>query len=215
MGACFPSPILNAVPYLNLWYVANPGTTFTNVDGTINHQRSTRIPSALAERAEKSFKRLSEETDSVAERVGFEPTVPFGIARLPSRPIASIFNLTLPSRVRPRKPLRLTPGGDQTTIETCCSPTAAPSVAGCRRGPAIWRESMEMALTAVFKKVPEGYIAFVEELPGANTQGATLEEARENLREAAELVLEANRALAQEEVSEGEVIREPLKIAAG
>ena len=51
---------------------------------------------------------------------------------------------------------------------------------------------MEMALTAVFKKVPEGYIGFVEELPGANTQGATLEEARENLREAVELVLEAN-----------------------
>jgi hypothetical protein len=37
---------------------------------------------------------------------------------------------------------------------------------------------MEMALTAVFKKVPEGYIGFVEELPAANTQGATLEEAR-------------------------------------
>jgi predicted RNase H-like HicB family nuclease len=76
-------------------------------------------------------------------------------------------------------------------------------------------EAMEMALTAVFKKVPEGYIGFVEELPGANTQGATLEEARENLREAVELVLEANRALAREEAGEGEVIREPLKIAAG
>ncbi|MHC5052714.1 MAG: type II toxin-antitoxin system HicB family antitoxin, partial [Planctomycetota bacterium] len=35
-----------------------------------------------------------------------------------------------------------------------------------------------MNLTAVFVKVPEGYVAFVEELPGANTQGATLEEAR-------------------------------------
>jgi predicted RNase H-like HicB family nuclease len=57
---------------------------------------------------------------------------------------------------------------------------------------------MELAFTAVFKKVPEGYIAFVEELPGANTQGATLEEARENLREAVELVLEVNRALARE-----------------
>ena len=74
---------------------------------------------------------------------------------------------------------------------------------------------MEMALTAVFKKVPEGYIAFVEELSGANTQGATLEEARENLKEAAELLLEANRALAREEAGEGEVIREPLNIAAG
>ena len=74
---------------------------------------------------------------------------------------------------------------------------------------------MEMAFTAVFRKVPEGYIAFVEELPGANTQGATLEEARENLREAVELVIEANRTLAREELGESEVIRESLKIAAG
>ena len=52
-----------------------------------------------------------------------------------------------------------------------------------------------MRLTAVFEQVPEGYIAFVEELPGANTQGATLDEARENLAEAVELVLDANRVL--------------------
>jgi predicted RNase H-like HicB family nuclease len=74
---------------------------------------------------------------------------------------------------------------------------------------------MEMAFTAVFRKVPEGYIASVEELPGANTQGATLEEARESLREAVELVIEANRTLAREELDDAEVIREPLKIAAG
>ena len=54
-----------------------------------------------------------------------------------------------------------------------------------------------MELTAVYMPVPEGYIAYVEELPGANTQGDTLEEARENLREAVELVLEANRELAE------------------
>jgi len=72
---------------------------------------------------------------------------------------------------------------------------------------------MELAFTALFKKVPEGYIAFVEELSGANTQGATLEEARENLREAVQLVLDANRALAPEEAGEGDVIREQLKIA--
>ena len=53
-----------------------------------------------------------------------------------------------------------------------------------------------MQLTAVYIKVPEGYIGFVEELPGANTQGDTLEETRENLREAVELVLEANREMA-------------------
>ncbi len=54
-----------------------------------------------------------------------------------------------------------------------------------------------MELTAVFMKVPEGYIAFVEELPGANTQAATLEEAREDLKEAVGLILEANRELAR------------------
>ena len=71
-----------------------------------------------------------------------------------------------------------------------------------------------MTFTAVFQKVPEGYIAFVEELPGANTQGATLEEARENLREAIALVLEANRALAEEELRGQDVIREPILPAA-
>jgi predicted RNase H-like HicB family nuclease len=55
---------------------------------------------------------------------------------------------------------------------------------------------MQLQLTAVFRRVPEGYIAFVEELPGANTQGSTLEEARANLQEAVSLVLEANRTLA-------------------
>jgi predicted RNase H-like HicB family nuclease len=56
----------------------------------------------------------------------------------------------------------------------------------------------EVSLTAVFVKVPEGYIGFVEELPGANTQGGTLEEARTNLTEAVAMVLEANRALSAE-----------------
>jgi predicted RNase H-like HicB family nuclease len=54
-----------------------------------------------------------------------------------------------------------------------------------------------MEHTAVFKKVPEGYIGWVEELPGANTQGETLEEARENLHEVVQLVLEAIRELAE------------------
>ena len=59
-------------------------------------------------------------------------------------------------------------------------------------------ENMEITLTAVFRKFPQGYAAFVEELPGANTQGATLEEARENLKEAVAMVLQANRELAEE-----------------
>ncbi len=60
---------------------------------------------------------------------------------------------------------------------------------------------MQIKLTAVFQKVPEGYIGFVEELPGANTQGATLEEARANLQEAIALILEANRTLAEESLN--------------
>lgn len=65
-----------------------------------------------------------------------------------------------------------------------------------------------MKFTAVFEKVPEGYIGFVEELPGANTQGATLDEARTNLSEAVELVLEANRALSEEMLQGKDIIRE-------
>ena len=73
---------------------------------------------------------------------------------------------------------------------------------------------MPIEFTAVFRPVPEGYVAFVEELPGANTQGATLDEARENLREAVELILDANRALAEEDLGGAEVIREPLRLTA-
>ncbi|HEX8180869.1 MAG TPA: type II toxin-antitoxin system HicB family antitoxin [Pyrinomonadaceae bacterium] len=69
---------------------------------------------------------------------------------------------------------------------------------------------MDLTLNAVYLKVPEGYIAFVEELPGANSQGTTLEEARENLIEATALVLEANRHLARERIKDGEVFREKL-----
>ena len=74
--------------------------------------------------------------------------------------------------------------------------------------------TMNMSLTAVFLKVPEGYIEFVEELPGANTQGPTLDEARANLEEAVTLVLEANRQLAEESLLGKDVIREPLSISA-
>jgi len=71
---------------------------------------------------------------------------------------------------------------------------------------------MQAEFTAVYRKVPEGYIAFVEELPGANTQAPTLEEAREYLREAVELILDANRTLAEEELEGVDAIREPLKV---
>lgn len=69
-----------------------------------------------------------------------------------------------------------------------------------------------MHFTAVFRQVPGGYVAFAEELPGANTQGATIEEARTNLAEAIEMVLEANRALAEADLDGVNVIREPIEI---
>ena len=71
-----------------------------------------------------------------------------------------------------------------------------------------------MSLTAVFMKVPEGYVAFVEELPGANTQGETLEEARANLNEAVTMVLDANRALSAESLEGADVVRETLILPA-
>lgn len=60
----------------------------------------------------------------------------------------------------------------------------------------------QMQLTAVYMKVPEGYVAFVEELPGANTQGATLGEARANLEESVVMVMDANRR-----VKRGDLVR--------
>ncbi|MBV9852794.1 MAG: type II toxin-antitoxin system HicB family antitoxin [Armatimonadetes bacterium] len=73
---------------------------------------------------------------------------------------------------------------------------------------------MNIRLTKVFQKVPEGYIGFVEELPGANTQGETLEEARANLEEAIQLVLEANRTLAEESMQGQEYVREAVSLVA-
>lgn len=71
---------------------------------------------------------------------------------------------------------------------------------------------MQFEFTAVFQEAPEGgYVAFVEELPGANTQGETLEEARENLREAVSLVLDSNRLLAEQDLRGKKVIRERLR----
>ena len=67
---------------------------------------------------------------------------------------------------------------------------------------------MKEILTAIFEKSPQGYIGYVEELPGANTQGATLEETKRNLIEAIQLVLEANRQLVEETISGKEIIKE-------
>lgn len=65
--------------------------------------------------------------------------------------------------------------------------------------------------TAVYQKRGKRYIAWIEEIPGVNTQGKTKVEARENLREALSLVLEANRELTKED-ARGSVVREPLRV---
>jgi predicted RNase H-like HicB family nuclease len=71
-----------------------------------------------------------------------------------------------------------------------------------------------MKFTAVYQKVPGGYVGFVEELPGANTQGVTLDETRKNLSEAVKLILAANRQMAEETLTGQEVIREPFLVPA-
>ena len=69
---------------------------------------------------------------------------------------------------------------------------------------------MGTKLTAVFQKSPYGYIGYVEELPGANTQGKTLEETKKNLIEAIRLVLEANKQIMEEELKGKELTREQI-----
>lgn len=71
---------------------------------------------------------------------------------------------------------------------------------------------MDINLTAVFEKSPYGYIGYVEELPGANTQGETLEETKANLIEAVQLVLESNRHLTEEENRGKELIKESFGV---
>lgn len=68
-------------------------------------------------------------------------------------------------------------------------------------------------LTAVFEQTDRWWIAYIEEVPGVNTQGATLEEARENLREALQLVLATNREIAREASAGRTVIRETFALA--
>ena len=75
---------------------------------------------------------------------------------------------------------------------------------------------IKLTLTKIYEKAEEGgYIGYVAELPGANTQGETLEEVRENLTEAIELILEANREEAESRITEtSDVTREELILEA-
>lgn len=75
---------------------------------------------------------------------------------------------------------------------------------------------METTFTAVFEEVPDsdggGYVAYVEELPGAITEGDTLDEARQNLKDAIELLLEANRELTGK-TQKARVTREKITVS--
>ena len=77
---------------------------------------------------------------------------------------------------------------------------------------------MDITLTAVYEQVSEseggGYVAYAEELPGAITEGETLDEARENLRDAVELLIQANRELSGKPSRGQKVLREKIQITA-
>ncbi|PIR86936.1 MAG: HicB family protein [Candidatus Harrisonbacteria bacterium CG10_big_fil_rev_8_21_14_0_10_49_15] len=67
--------------------------------------------------------------------------------------------------------------------------------------------------TAVYRKSGKWYIGWIEEVPGANTQGKTIKELKENLKEAVTLILESNRILNREITDDGKVTREKLTVS--
>jgi len=77
---------------------------------------------------------------------------------------------------------------------------------------------MDFTFTAVYEEVPAeqggGYMAYVEEVPGATTQGATMEETRENLKEALQLMLETNRELLGVPAPPRRILREKISVSA-
>ena len=73
---------------------------------------------------------------------------------------------------------------------------------------------MPREFTAIYKKSGKHYMGWIEEIPGANTQGKTLKEAKENLKEALLLILETNRVLNKKELAGSKkIIREPLSVS--
>lgn len=71
----------------------------------------------------------------------------------------------------------------------------------------------ERQFTAVFRKAGKWYLAWIEEIPGVNTQGKTRKEAKENLKEALTLILEVNRTISSAENYGGHLIRETIGVA--
>ncbi|MEH2209441.1 type II toxin-antitoxin system HicB family antitoxin [Nostoc sp.] len=71
---------------------------------------------------------------------------------------------------------------------------------------------MENSFTAVYEKIDDWYIGYLQELPSANVQERTLEEARESLREVIELIIISNRELAEQQISGKDVLREQITV---
>jgi predicted RNase H-like HicB family nuclease len=71
---------------------------------------------------------------------------------------------------------------------------------------------MKHQFTSVIEKRGKWFVAYIEEIPGVNTQGKTLVEARRNLKEALTMVIEANRELAARDRSQG-ALREPITVS--
>jgi len=71
-----------------------------------------------------------------------------------------------------------------------------------------------MRFTAVYKKRKKWYVGWVEEIPGVNTQGETLKETKENLREALSLILETNKSLSEKLSPQKNIIREYINPSA-
>jgi predicted RNase H-like HicB family nuclease len=74
-------------------------------------------------------------------------------------------------------------------------------------------EYMVKQFTAIYKKSGKWYLGWVEEIPGVNTQGKTLKEVKENLKEAVLLILETNQMLAKKDFPKGKFIREPISVS--
>lgn len=73
---------------------------------------------------------------------------------------------------------------------------------------------MTREFSAIYQKSGKWYLGWIEEIPGVNTQGKTLKEVKENLKEALLLILETNKLLNKKEFSKGKFIRESLSVDA-
>ena len=71
--------------------------------------------------------------------------------------------------------------------------------------------NMVREFTAIYKKSGKWFLGWVEEIPGVNTQGKTLKEAKENLKDALLLILQANKEANEKELR-GKVIKESLSV---